>query len=71
MRKSENGITLVSLVVTIVVLSVLIGLLMKVSIGESPVIEEVKNIQNTYYIEKQETEQTVQELTSDWEDIIN
>ena len=70
MRKEEKGITLVSLVVTIVVLLILASVLLRVSVGNNPVVEEVYNIENQYYEEKRDTEEKVNNMVNGWEDII-
>lgn len=70
MKKSEKGITLVSLVVTIVVLLILASVLVRVSVSNNPVVEEVYNIENEYYEQKRDTEEKVNNMVNGWEDII-
>lgn len=70
MNKSEKGITLVSLVVTIVVLLILASVLVRVSVSNNPVVEEVYNIENEYYEQKRDTEEKVNNMVNGWEDII-
>ncbi len=70
MNNNEKGITLVSLVVTIVVLLILSGVLVNVSIKQNPVIESVQEIQNDYYNEKTQTQQKVNKMVNGWENVI-
>ena len=70
MKKSEKGITLISLVVTIVVLSILTSVLVRASVEGNPVLEEVKGIENDYYKEKENTEEKVNSMVTGWENVI-
>lgn len=70
MKKSEKGITLVSLVITIVVLLILSGILVNVSIDNNPALEATKNIQNEYYFEKEKTQRNINSMVNGWEDVI-
>ena len=70
MKKSENGITLISLVITIVVLSLLASVLVSDSIDNSPAIETLNQMQDSYYEEQTKTEERINEMTDGWEDII-
>ncbi len=70
MKKSENGITLISLVITIVVLSLLASVLVSASIDNSPAIETLNQMQDSYYEEQTKTEERINEMTDGWEDII-
>ena len=70
MKKSENGITLISLVITIVVWSLLASVLVSASIDNSPAIETLNQMQDSYYEEQTKTEERINEMTDGWEDII-
>lgn len=70
MRKSEKGITLLSLVVTIVVMSILAGVLVGISYKANPIVNSVKNENKTFIQEKTNTEKHINEMTRGWEDII-
>ena len=70
MKYSEKGITLISLVVTIVVLSILTSVLVRASVEGNPVLEEVKGIENDYYKEKENTEEKVNSMVTGWENVI-
>ena len=70
MKKSENGITLISLVITIVVLSLLASVLVSASIDNSPAIETLNQMQDSYYEEQTKTEERINEKTDGWEEII-
>lgn len=70
MKKNERGITLISLVVTIVILSILASLLVDASIKNSPAVETLNSIRNSYKNEQTKTEERVNKMTNGWEDII-
>lgn len=70
MKKSEKGITLISLVITIVVLSLLASALVSASIDNSPVIEALNQMQDSYYEKQTQTEDKVNKMVNGWEDII-
>ncbi len=48
MIKKENGITLVALVVTIIVLLILAGVAISLTLGPEGIIDRSKNAVNTY-----------------------
>ena len=71
MKKNEKGITLLSLVITIIVLSILSSILVSTSIVGNPLLEEVKGAGNDYFDQKEQTETRVNSMTKGWENIIN
>lgn len=70
MKKNEKGITLLSLVITIIVLSILATVLVSTSIIGNPLLKEVQESRNDYYEQKEITEKKVNNMTQGWENII-
>lgn len=70
MKKNESGITLLSLVVTVVVMALLAAVLVDASINSSPALETINNIANEYYDEQTKTEDRIDDMTNGWENII-
>lgn len=70
MKKGESGITLISLVITIVVLSILAAVLVDASLQVAPSTEALNNLRNDFQNEQIETEEKINEMTNGWEDII-
>lgn len=70
MKKNEKGITLLSLVITIIVLSVLASILVSISITENPLIDEIQASRNYYNEQKEQTETKVNSMVQGWEDVI-
>ena len=48
MLKNQNGITLVALVITIIVLLILAGITISLTLGEHGLIQRAQNAGNTY-----------------------
>ena len=70
MKKGESGITLISLVITIVVLSILAAVLVDASLQVAPSTEALNNLRNDFQNEQTETEEKINEMTNGWEDVI-
>ena len=70
MNTNEKGITLISLVITVVVLSILAGLLIETSLDDNGAVEIMNQVQNSYYTQQEQTQTRVNEMTNGWEDII-
>ena len=70
MKKGESGITLISLVITIVVLFILAAVLVDASLQVAPSTEALNNLRNDFQNEQIETEEKINEMTNGWEDII-
>lgn len=70
MKKNEKGITLLSLVITIIILSVLASILVSISITENPLIDEIQASRNYYNEQKEQTETRVNSMVQGWEDVI-
>lgn len=70
MKKTEKGVTLLSLVITIIVLIILAGVVVNVSLTDSPTIESIKDMENSYYNHQIDTKEKVNDMVNGWEDII-
>ena len=71
MNTNEKGITLISLVITVVVLSILAGLLIETSLEDNGAVEIMNQVQNSYYTQQEQTQTRVNEMTNGWEDVLN
>ena len=71
MNTNEKGITLISLVITVVVLSILAGLLIETSLDDNGAVEIMNQVQNSYYTQQEQTQTRVNEITNGWEDVLN
>ena len=70
MKTNENGITLLSLVITVVVLGILASLLVDLSLKDNDTINVVKDGEEAYYEQKEQTENRIHDMTNGWEDIL-
>jgi type II secretory pathway pseudopilin PulG len=70
MKKTEKGVTLLSLVITIIVMIILAGVVVNVSLTDSPTVESIKKMENSYYNQQTDTEEEVNDMVNGWEDII-
>ena len=70
MKNNEKGITLLSLVITIVVLALLASALVSASIDNSPTIEVLNQMQDSYYEKQTQTEDKINGMLNGWEDIV-
>ena len=70
MKTNENGITLLSLVVTIVVLMILSTVLVNLSLNDNGMINAMQGAQNSYYTQKTQTETRVNDMTNGWEYVL-
>ena len=68
--KNENGITLLSLVITVIVLSILASLLVSASIKNNPAMETVNSMKDFYSNEQSKTKEEVDRVTNGWENVI-
>lgn len=69
MKANENGITLLSLVITVVVLGILASVLVDLSLKDNDTINVVKDGEKVYYEQKEQTENRILDMTNGWEDI--
>ena len=70
MKANENGITLLSLVITVVVLGILASVLVDLSIKDNDTINVVKDGEKVYYEQKEQTENRILDMINGWEDIL-
>lgn len=70
MKTNENGITLLTLVITVVVLGILSSLLVELSVKDNDAVDIVKDGQEVYYNQKAQTENRILDMTNGWEDIL-
>lgn len=68
--KNEQGITLLSLVVTVIILSILASVLVSASIKDNPAMDSSNTLKEFYYNEQTKTEERINSMTNGWEDII-
>ncbi len=71
MKTNENGITLLSLVITVIVLGILASVLVNLSLQDSGTLDVMNNAKDTYYNQKEYTENRIQDMTNGWEDVLN
>ena len=70
MRTNENGITLLSLVITVVVLGILASVLVDLSLRDNDAVNVVKKGEEKYYEQKEQTENRILDMTNGWEEIL-
>ena len=70
MKANEKGITLVSLVVTVVVLTIIASVLIDISLDGNDAVEIMNDVKNSYYTQKEETQTRVNEMTNGWEEVL-
>lgn len=71
MKANENGITLLSLVITVVVLGILASLLVDLSLKDNDTVNVVKDGEKEYYEQKEQTENRILDMTNGWEEILD
>lgn len=70
MKTNENGITLLSLVITVVVLAILASLLVEISLKDNEAVNVVKDGQTVYYEQKEQTQNRILDMTNGWENVL-
>lgn len=70
MKTNENGITLLSLVITVIVLAILASLMVELSLKDNDAINVVRKGEETYYEQKGQTQNRILDMTNGWEDIL-
>ena len=70
MITNENGITLISLVVMIVILSILATALVNLSLQDNGMINTMHSIENSYDNQKKQTQNRIDDMTDGWEEIL-
>lgn len=71
MKTNERGITLISLVVTVIVLGILASVLVSLSLDGSATLDVMNDAKDTYYEQKQYTKNRIQDMTNGWENLLN
>lgn len=71
MKTNENGITLLSLVITVVVLAILASVLVSFSLRGNDTIDVMHDAQDSYYDQKEYTQNRIEEMSNGWEDILD
>ena len=70
MKANEKGLTLLSLVITVVVLAILTGVLVDLSLQDNATVDVMRQAQNTYVNQKTQTQVRINEMTTGWEDVL-
>ena len=70
-KKKENGITLIALVVTIVILLILSGVTINMLLGENGIIRTAQEAKNTWEGAVSNEQQEIQNLVNELNDIMN
>ena len=71
MKTNENGITLLSLVITVIVLAFLASVLIKFSLRGNNTIDVMQDAQDSYYDQKEYTQNRIEDMANGWEDILD
>ena len=71
MFKKENGITLVALVVTIIVLLILAGVAISLTIGNNGLFNRAQNAANTWRAAERNEAQTMNTAVDKYDEIYN
>lgn len=67
--KNENGITLITIAVTIVIMGILAGLLVRASVGGS-LLKKANDVQENYYDMIDDTDEKMENLKQKWDGVI-
>lgn len=71
MRKREEGITLISLTITIIVMIILASILIRATSGIDEWEETVGITENIYEENKEEVEDRIESINEKWGNVIN
>ena len=71
MKTNENGITLLSLVITVVVLAFLATILVNLSLTNNSAVNVVRDAEDSYYDKKEYTQNRINEMTNGWENLLD
>ena len=71
MKTNENGITLLSLVITVIVLAFLASVLINFSLRGNDTIDVMQDAQDSYYDQKEYTQNRIEDMANGWEDILD
>lgn len=70
MKTNENGITLLSLVITVIVLGILASVLVDLSLRNNDTVNVVKDGEEVYYNQKEQVQTRINDMTNGWEDVL-
>ena len=71
MKTNENGITLLSLVITVVILAFLATILVNLSLTNNSAVNVVRDSEDSYYDQKEYTQNRINEMTNGWENLLD
>lgn len=71
MSKKENGITLVALVVTIIVLLILAGVAISLTVGQNGLFRRAQNAANTWRDAERKEQETMNGAVTEYDSIYN
>ena len=69
LMKKENGITMISLVITVVIMSILAAILIKATL-DGNILEQKDKIENDFYGTMEYTENRIKSEREKWEGVI-
>ncbi len=67
--KRENGITVIALVITVIIMSILSAILVKATLNDN-IIEKKDKIENDFYDTMQDTENKMKTEREKWKGVI-
>ena len=67
--KKENGITIISLALTVIIMSILLSILIRASLDDN-LIEQKDKIEDDFYESMQNTENRIKSEREKWEGVI-
>ena len=70
MKTNENGITLLSLVITVIVLAILASVLVSLSLKGNDTIDVMHKSEESYYDQKEYTQNRIKDMSNGWEDVL-
>ena len=71
MKTNENGITLLSLVITVVILAFFVTILVNLSLTNNSAVNVVRDAEDSYYDQKEYTQNRINEMTNGWENLLD
>ena len=71
MKTNESGITLLSLVITVIVLAILASVLVNLSLQDNGTIDVMKQAQNKLSDQKNYTENRIQDMNNGWANLLD
>ena len=71
MKTNENGITLLSLVITVIVLGILASVLVNLSLQDSGTLDVMNNAKDKFSDQKNYTENRIQDMNNGWANLLD